>query len=173
MTIFWNAKEQRLRTLWRLLLQAALMAALAAMPILIVAEALTALHRRGLFLASLGPDDYDRVVNMIVGPLLAAAVIGSVAIAGRWLDHRPWAEFRARLDAAGWAGLGIGFVVSALVMALIFAVEMLAGWVIVTGTAVANAPVLSLGLGFGYSLVKALCVGVYEEFLSGPITSAI
>jgi hypothetical protein len=166
MAIFWNPAEQRLRTLWRLLLQAAVMAGLGAVPILLVAEPLTALHRRGLFLSSLGHDDYDRVVNMIVGPLLASAVIGSVGIAGKWLDRRPWSAFRARLDLTGWTGLGLGFGVSAMAMGLVFAAERAAGWVSVTGVAVANTAGVSLILAFGFSVVKVLCVGTYEEFLS-------
>jgi membrane protease YdiL (CAAX protease family) len=51
-------------------------------------------------------------------------------------------------------------------MGLIFAVEKTAGWLTVTGTVVTNTAGVSLGLGFGFSLVKVLCVGTYEEFLS-------
>jgi uncharacterized protein len=166
MRIFWNAEEKRLRTFWRLLLQTALMVALAVVPILLVAEPLTALHRHGRFLAGLSPDNYDRVVNMIVGPLLAAAVVGSVALAGRWFDHRPWEQFRAQFDAAGWRGLGLGVCVSAVLIGLVFAVERAAGWLNVSGTMVMNTAGVSLGLGLSYSLVKVLCVGIYEEFLS-------
>jgi hypothetical protein len=83
MTLFWNPAEGRLRAGWRLILQALLMAALALIPIFGIAEPLTALHRRGLFLPGYGHEAYDRVINMIVGPFLAAAVIGSIAIAAR------------------------------------------------------------------------------------------
>ena len=166
MRIFWNAEEKRLRTFSRLLLQTALMVALALVPILLVAEPLTALHRHGRFLAGWSPDNYDRVVNMIVGPLLAAAVVGSVALASRWFDHRPWEQFRAQFDAAGWRGLGLGVCVSAVIIGLVFAVQRVVGWLHVTGTMATNTAGVSLGLGLGYSLVKVLCVGIYEEFLS-------
>jgi membrane protease YdiL (CAAX protease family) len=166
MTVFWNATERRLRTVWRLAAQTVLMIGLGILPILIVAEPLTALHRRGLFLPTLTHDNYDRVVNMMVGPLLAAAVLGSMAIAARWLDHRPWSEFRGQLDRAGWIGLGTGFAVGAIVTGLVFAVEWMAGWVTVSGLAQANVVGVPLALGFGFSAVKVLCVGTYEEFLS-------
>jgi membrane protease YdiL (CAAX protease family) len=166
MNIFWNAGEGRLRTLWRLLLQVVFMAVLGLAPALAVGKSLGALHRRGLFLPGLGQESFNAVVNMIVGPMLTVGIICSVALAGRWLDRRPWREFRPQLDKSGWAGLGLGFGISALVMALLFAVESMAGWVNVTGTAVVNAAGMSLGLGLGLCLVKALCVGTYEEFLS-------
>ena len=98
MSLFRNAEEQRLRAGWRLLLQAALMVGLGAMPIVLIAEPLTALHRRGLFLSELDHAAYDRVINMIVGPLLALAVIGSVWIALRFLDHRKIAELGIVVD---------------------------------------------------------------------------
>ena len=100
MSLFWNPAEKRLRALWRLALQAALMAAFGGVPILLIAEPLTWLHRRGLFLPDYDHDAYDRVVNMIVGPFLAAAVIGSMAVAARWLDHRPFNKFGVRIDRA-------------------------------------------------------------------------
>ena len=75
MGIFWNPDERRLRVLWRLAAQTALMVALGLLPIVGIAEPLTRLHRRGLFLPGYSHEAYDRVVNMIVGPFLVAAVI--------------------------------------------------------------------------------------------------
>jgi membrane protease YdiL (CAAX protease family) len=166
MNPLWNSGEGRLRTPWRLILQAALMVALGLAPIALVAEPLTALYHRRLFLSSLGPEAYDRVINMIVGPLLAAAVIGSVAIAGRRLDHRRFEEFGARLDRAWWTSLALGLVLGGALMGLVFAVEYTMSWIVVTGSWVTNAAGVSLALALAFSLVKAICVGTYEEFLS-------
>ncbi|MBZ5640806.1 MAG: hypothetical protein LAO51_18875 [Acidobacteriia bacterium] len=146
MTFFWNATERRLRAFWRLLAQAGLMTGLALVPILAVAEPLTALHRRGWFLPGSTHAGYDRIINMLVGPLLAAAVVASVGLAGRWLDHRPFSDFGVRLDRAWWLGLGAGFLLGASVMALVFALEYAVGWVTITGTMVPNAAGVSLGL---------------------------
>ena len=151
-----------MRALWRILLQAAMMAVLGALPILLIAEPLTALHRRGYFLPGYDHDAYDRVVNIIVGPLFAVAVIASIALAARYLDHRPMADFGFVLDRSLFLGLALG----AILMLLIFATEYAAGWIVITGTMARNVAGVGLGLSLAFSLVKVLCVGVYEECLS-------
>ena len=165
-SVFWNRDEGRVRALWRILLQSALMFALGVLPILLIAEPMTALHKRGLFLPGYGHDAYDRVINMIVGPLLAVAVIGSIAIAGRRLDRRPFAEFTGPVDRSWWRHLGLGFAVGAVLMAIVFVVELAAGWIAVTGSLTVNLAGLPLGQALTFPVVKALCVGPYEEFLS-------
>ena len=166
MSFLWNSSERRLRAFWRLVAQAALMVALGIVPIFAIAEPLTALHRRGIFLPTFTHDNYDRVVNILVGPLLVAAVVASVAIAAKWLDHRRLTEFGVRLDPAWWSGLALGLAVGAAVMGLVFAVERALGWITLTGTVVFNVPGVPLGLAFTFSVVKVLCVGTYEEVLS-------
>jgi len=166
MNLFWNARERRVRALWRLLLQAMLMAALGFAPILLIAEPLTALHRRGLFLPGYAQEAYDRIINIIVGPFLTAAVIGSIAIAGRWLDHRRFEEFGGRIDRTWWIDLFRGLSLGALLMALIFALEHAAGWIVVTGFAGVHVAGVSFALALSFSVAKVLCVGTYEEFLS-------
>ncbi len=166
MALFINPAEGRLRTLWRLLLHALVTTALAVLPILVVAEPLTALHRRGLFLPNYGHDAYDRVINMLVGPLFTAAVVGAVAIAGRWLDHRPFADFGVCVDRAWWRGLALGLGLGAFVMTLVFALECAVGWITVSGLLVTTAPELSFAFGLTFSLVKVTCVATYEEFVS-------
>ncbi len=166
MQVFWNASERRLRTLWRLLAQAAILVGLAAVPILVIAVPLTALHRRGLFLPAYDHDDYDRVVNMIVGPLMTAGVIGSVVIASRWLDHRHLEELGVRLDRAWWRGLGVGLALGAALMTFVFVLEYALGWITLTGVLVSNATGVPVGLALAFSAVKVLCVGTCEEFVS-------
>src|ERR1051325_666699 len=141
---------------WRVLLFLAMCAAVIVLAIALVAEPLTALHRRGLFLAALEKEPYDRAVNMIVGPLIAFGIVMSVKIAARRLDHRPLAHYGILLDAAWWKSLALGFAVAAAVMLLVFAGEWAAGMLVIT----------SLGAVSLFSIVKVLCVGVYEEFVA-------
>ena len=163
--VFWNAEEKRLRALWRLLAQVLLTIVLGALPILIVAEPLTWLHRRGMFLAGLSKAVYDPVVNMIVGPLVTLAVIASVALGRRWIDKRGWSAYGVRLDARWWAALPAGFGLGVLLMAAIFVFELAFGWIEVRGFLVQNAG-MPVALGLAFTLVKDLCVGVYEELIS-------
>lgn len=160
MSVLWNHDERRLRAGWRLLLQAILMLVLGGLPILLVAEPLTALHKRGLFLPALAKDEYDRVINMIIGPLLTAGVVASVLIAARFLDRRPFHELGVRIDRRWWSGLFLGIAVSTFVMAAVFAFELSTGRLTITDTFAISAITLS------FSLLKALCVGTYEEFVS-------
>jgi uncharacterized protein len=51
-------------------------------------------------------------------------------------------------------------------MTLIFAVEYAAGWIQVSGFLRIRAADVSLALALSFSLVKVLCVGVYEELVS-------
>ena len=152
--------------MWRLLLQAALMVGFGALPILLVAEPLTALHRRGLFLPDLEHAAYDRVINMIVGPLLAIAVIASVRIAVRFLDHRSIAGLGIVVDGRWWRGLAAGFLISAAAMALLFASEWALGWITIIGAPMMQTAGISFALAFAYTIVKVACVAVYEEVYS-------
>lgn len=129
---------------------------LGALPIVLIAEPLTALHRSGLFLPLLDHDRYDRVINAIVGPLLTCGVVASVLIAARWFDRRPLSHYGVVIDAMWWRCLALGFAISGAVMLMIFGFEYVAGAIVVTsGTTT-----------IWYSIVKVLCVGVYEEFVT-------
>jgi membrane protease YdiL (CAAX protease family) len=147
------------RTLLRVLATAVITAPLAVLPILLVAEPLTALHRRGLFLAGWPHDDYDRVINMIVGPLFGAGIVLGIVLAARWIDERPLSEYGVRFDRAWWTNLAAGFGLGAMLMTLVFATERAAGWIVVSGGAAA-------ALAMSFTVVKVLCVGVYEEVVA-------
>lgn len=148
-----------MRLLLRLLLTALLTASLAVLPILLIAEPLTALHRRGLFLAGWSHDDYHRAVNMIVGPLFGAAIVLAVVLAARWIDKRPLADYGIRIDRAWWKALACGFALGALLMTLLFAAEWTTGWIVPGAGRVA-------AFAMSFTIVKVLCVGVYEEVVA-------
>jgi len=163
--LFWNAREGRPRALVRLVAQALLAFVLGVLPILLIAEPLTALHRRGLFLAGLPKDSYDRVINLLVGPPIAAAVVASVVVAGRVLDRRRLGELgfvrRGALPDAAF-----GAVLGTALAACVLATELACGWARldrVVDVRVTEAPA---ALCFLFTLVKALCVGTMEEAIS-------
>ena len=86
-------------------------------------------------------------------------------IAGRFFDRRPFSGLGLRLDKDWWLDLSFGLFLGALLMTAIFAIELAAGWIEVTGT------FETLGGGAFFPAVLApvtlfLCVGVYEELLS-------
>ena len=148
-----------MRPLFRVLAAAAITAPLAVAPILLVAEPLTALHRRGWFLAGWGHDDYDRVINMIVGPLFGAGIVLGIVLAARWIDKRPLADYGIRFDRAWWGSLGAGLALGAVLMTMIFGAERAMEWVVVGQGRVAL-------FAMSFTVVKVLCVGVYEEVVA-------
>jgi len=166
MGILWNGEERRLRAGWRLVLQSALMLLLGALPIFLIAEPLTELHRRGWFLAGYNHEAYDCVINIIIGPFLALAAMVSVVIAARFLDRRPLRDFGLQLDRSWWLGLAGGFAVGAALMMGVFVLELRAGWITIAGTMTITVAGVPFALAIAFSTVKALCVGTYEELVS-------
>jgi membrane protease YdiL (CAAX protease family) len=163
--LFRNPRQGRLRLFWRLLLQSIMLvlfylgASILLSPFLIPFLAGTTATREGLTrILSSNPPVF---VITSVGTL--AAVVISVALAGRFIDRR-------RLSI--WFGIGrdwapdfaFGLVLGAFLMGLIFGVELAVGWITVDGT---------LRSPDGFSFVGAIlivlaafiCVGIYEELL--------
>jgi len=163
--LFWNARERRLRVVVRLVAQAALAVALAVLPILLVAEPLTALHKRGRFLAALAKGPYDHVINMLVGPLVTVGIVASVVLAARFLDRRRLAELGLTLRGAA-AELALGGALGAALMAGVFAVEHALGWAGPPRLCEVRVPGVSLGLALAFTAVKALCIAPMEEAVS-------
>jgi uncharacterized protein len=63
---------------------------------------------------------------------LSAAVL-TVWLAGRFLDRRPFPAFGFHLGAGWWLDLLFGMILGALLMTVVFLVELELGWVKVTG----------------------------------------
>lgn len=173
--LFWNSDQRRLRTLWRLIGQLMILAA-----IVIVVEGAIGFVVFGLLVAREGtppnqlsdPQVVQRFIieNPIMMMLtylgLAPSVAVSIWLAGRFLDRRPFADLGFHLDRNWWTDLGFGLLQGALLMVIIFVVELAAGWVTVTGTLVTRQADTGFLPAILVPLVIFLAVGFYEELFS-------
>jgi membrane protease YdiL (CAAX protease family) len=94
------------------------------------------------------------------------SIVLSVWIAGRFLDRRPFADFGFRLDRSWWLDLGFGLVQGAVLMLLIFLIELAAGWITITDTFATRQPGASFVPAILPPLITFLAVGFYEELFS-------
>ncbi|MFP4395601.1 MAG: CPBP family intramembrane glutamic endopeptidase [Anaerolineales bacterium] len=169
--IFWNAEEQRVRALWRLIAQMIIF-----MVFLICASGVP-----GMIVAmgqydqpgGVDPSQVEAALTSSpffmlftgLGGLVAISI--SVVLAARFLDRRPVRDFGFHFDAAWWRDLGFGLGLGGALMAGIFLVEWLAGWITITDTFFV-APRFEISfVGSVLIYVGAyLGVGIYEELLS-------
>jgi uncharacterized protein len=163
--LFLDKSTGRLRALWRLTIQYWVFRVLVpiAFNLLVVAWLLAdsggRLASGGLDVSVVAGSPALPLVSGIAG--LSAAIL-SVWLAGRLLDRRPFSAFGFRLGAGWWLDLCFGMVLGALLMTILFLLELRLGWVEVTGSFEprGDAPfVVSL-------LIPAatfICVGISEE----------
>jgi len=119
--------------------------------------------------ASLSPGDAGRTPSPYLMLLAyggaALVAVASVWACGRALDGRPFSGFGLRLDRAWLSDLGFGLTLGALLMTVIFVVQLAAGWVTVTGSFATAGGVSFLPAILAYA-VLFVCSGFYEELVS-------
>jgi membrane protease YdiL (CAAX protease family) len=101
-------------------------------------------------------------------PGTLAALVGAfvaVWVACRWLDHRPVADLGLRLTREWWADLGFGLVLGTVAVGAVFALELAAGWVQITGFGPTEAGA-AFWTEFAMVLVAFIAVGIYEEIVA-------
>jgi membrane protease YdiL (CAAX protease family) len=163
--LFRNAHEGRLRLVWRLALQTLLLAifflgaSILLSPFLSPYLAGQAATREGLTrLSSSNPPVF---ALGSLGTLLA--VIASVAVAGRFIDRRRLSVWFG-LGPGWWPDFAFGLFLGAFLMALVFLVELAAGWITIDGTLRSpDAP--SFAGAILIMLAGFIGVGIYEELL--------
>ncbi|CAN5564261.1 type II CAAX endopeptidase family protein [soil metagenome] len=167
MQIFFEERERRPRAVWRLLAQG------------VIFQAATFLFLGPLaaiwFVAS-SPETLsgDAVASLTESP--SALLLGSVSslgaillslwIAGRFLDHRPVKDFGLHLNGGWWLDLAFGLALGAVLMSGVFLVEILFGWVRVEDTFESSLPGTPFWIALALPVVLFLCVGIYEELFS-------
>jgi membrane protease YdiL (CAAX protease family) len=165
--IFWNGDQRRLRALWRLLAQIILLV-LISLPIQAGIGFIAFLLRTSQGGVTVSPRFLleSPVVLALSSYGVLAAMLLSVWLAGRFLDRRPLANFGFHLGKDWWIDLGFGLLLGAFLMLLIFLVELIAGWVTVTGTLVTTNPDIPFFPAILGPLFVFVAVGIYEETFS-------
>ena len=173
--IFWNSDQRRLRTLWRLIGQLIILGVL-----VIVIEGAVGFVAVGMLAAREGisPEQLsdpgvvqqfimeNPVPMMLSNVGLGLSLVISVWLAGRFLDRRSFADFGFHLDRDWWIDFGFGLALGAVLMLIIFLIELAAGWVTVTETFATRSPDARFLPALLVPLVSFLAVGFYEELFS-------
>lgn len=166
--VFYNSKEHRLRAGWRILLQGLIFFAGIMLTNVLAGIAIA------IIIMSTGGNiqNQQSILGMSAHPLTRVGVTTGVLIfallsfwiASRWLDRRPFADFGFHFNRDWWIDLAFGLFLGAILMVFIFAVELTAGWITITGTLQGTGD--SFWMGIAAYLVTFLAVGIYEEMLS-------
>ena len=151
--IFWNTKQARLRTGVRMLIQLTVF--------FLLMKGLAALFHV--------PSELTREMPIWVFLSIAAVrlfrVVLSVWLAGRYLDHRPFASFGLHLNREWWQDLGFGLGLGILLISSVFLIELAAGWVTITDTFHTANSDQSFILKLIVFVILFVCVGFSEELM--------
>jgi len=171
--LFWDREYRRLRTVWRLLLHLLLLAIVTLTGFTVLGLSVALLLPGQVDFATLlsagslaVPPDALPVLSTITGVMTAVTVLISIWLAGRWLDRRRFADFGAHWNRNWWLDFAFGLGLGALLMLLIFLVELAAGWITIVGAFRTPSPDQSFIQAIITPLVLFICVGIYEEFFS-------
>ena len=171
--LFWNDAERRLRAFWRLLIQGIAWGIVQMILISVIIVPLVGLALASGEITQGTLSDFSATTEWIMSSptvQLAAtfasllATLGTVWLAGRLLDRRPFKDFGLSIDGNWWADLGFGLLLGAVLMLGIFLLELAAGWVTVTGTFTAQRGPFALAVLI--PLLSFIMVGIYEELFS-------
>ncbi|RME05436.1 MAG: CPBP family intramembrane metalloprotease [Anaerolineae bacterium] len=150
--IFLSPDEPRLRAGWRLLLHTVMLFLLLGGAQFLVFPQLQSLHGEPLFFAL-------QVVQLIAFTL-------SVYLARRLLDRRSFVSLGLAADREMWRELGLGILITGVMMGLIYLLEWAAGWLTFQGFAWQFDAPAQVWRGVGWMALIFLLVGWSEELLS-------
>lgn len=161
--VFWNPVDRRPRALWRL-----------ALFVLLLAAAGLALFSLQRYFPGANPgaglSDAGSIAERRLARELVVVVVGSLAwvlptlFAARFFDRRPVSDLGLQFTAAWWRDLSFGLVLGALLMFLVFVVELALGWITIKGTFYTRLS-LSFWAALVWPLTLFLMVGIYEELM--------
>jgi membrane protease YdiL (CAAX protease family) len=158
--IFWNSLEKRLRAGWRILVYT----------LMWIFAPLVVAHLIGDWLALPLISVFPTVAGVAphaVAILLRLLVVLLVTWLAAWLiDRRTVREYGLWFDRSWWLDFGFGLALGALLMAFIFVVEWLAGWVVVVAVMEVSLPGVTFWTAILGALLLFIVVGITEELLA-------
>ena len=164
----WNGQTNRLRLPWRLFLWLGLLVVLG-----LLAQLLIFLVRSPsvqplfvLITPGLSPERaLITVLNVVFLVSQLVVMIGSVYVAGRFLDRRAFRDFGFHVDRRWWTDLGFGLALGAVLMTGVFLFELAVGWITVRDLFFVARSGSPFWPWFLWGLLSFVAVGIYEELL--------
>lgn len=181
LAVFWNRKERRLRSFWRLVILVILLfvfsaifgsaAAVVGVAVIGFSQGFTNIldDPQGFTARLTQVTQLPSFINLTSGIIVLLAALCTLLVMARWIDRRPISSYGFHLQRAWWRDLGFGLFLGLLMMAAIFLTEYFAGWLKITATFHASVAGIPFGLEIGMVLLLFICVGIYEELLSRGI----
>jgi len=159
-TIFWNRGERRLRAGWRLLIQFILFFALLVLVVMLeglLENLFGKLPQHPWF----GPGD-----SIFLPFEMLLVTVLSMWLMARWIDRRHFCDFGVRFNPSWWSDLGIGFLLGAISMSLIFFIHLTMGWAVISGTMRTDPAVGAFPVSMVLALISIVCLAAQEELHS-------
>ena len=165
--LLWNDSAHRLRLPWRLVTLVILLAVLGLLTSLVVTALATRPSRALLVLTQSQSAAQTAVAirNLLFVSTQIVVIVGGVYLAGRFADRRWFRDFGFRVDRSWWADLGFGLALGGVLMTVIFAVELLAGWISIRELFYVARSGFDFWPWFFWGLLTFVAVGIYEELL--------
>ncbi|HUE75185.1 MAG TPA: type II CAAX endopeptidase family protein, partial [Chloroflexota bacterium] len=112
----------------------------------------------------IAPD--DAILSARGAIAMLGATLASVALAARFLDRRPLADFGLRFSPRWWEDFAFGLALGAILMTGVFLTQWTAGWIVVSDTLQTVDASAPFALAILSPFVAFVCVGIYEELLT-------
>lgn len=153
----WNSQERRLRAFWRLLIQTVLWVLAVVLLRVLAAPILVSIS---VILPTL-----DEVAGQaLTFGLQLVGVLVSVWLATRFVDRRAISELGLQFDRAWWFDLLFGLALGAILMTIIFTVEISVGWLDVREYfSVTAGEDIPFAIAILSPVIVFLSVGITEE----------
>lgn len=176
MNIFYNKVQGRLRAFWRILIQGLLFllgtTVIGAVVGVIAIAVLAATGQANVELLLNEAALTEMIMSFGGGWFFAINGVATVVvifltflIAGWLLDRRKFSDFGFHFSKMWWLDLGFGLALGAVLMMLIFLVELALGWISIESM-LHTSNSSSFLSGILASLIGFIAVGIYEEMLS-------
>lgn len=152
--IFLSPDERRLRAGWRLLLHSIIIVLTGTLILYAFDPLLTAIVESPGFI-----DPFVYTVELI-------SILVATWIARRWFDRRSFQSLGFIVDRQAWIDLMVGFLIPALLMGMVFVVEIIFGWTTFEYWTWQNTNLQDVLSGVLLGLTTFILVGFSEEILS-------
>ena len=148
----WNRDENRPKAVLRLCCQFLIFLFLNFLAVFIVSR--------------LSTNNFSNIFSPLISLLALTSMLVSVWFAGKFLDKRPFTDFGFHLDRTWWLDLFFGLFLGALLISLVFIIEIALGWIAITGSVPVSTKQVSFTSELVNSIIVFIAVGIQEETFS-------